>query len=276
MAGKHVKDLQEITQLSPEAQIIVVQDNLTQRTNVAEVMRLLTQPDVTTIYNIESVVTTETVQATVDASLEPYDSRITSNATAINTNSTNISGLDTRVGDLESSSSNWNTAFNWGNHAAQSYERTAFKGAANGYCGLDANSKIEDANLPLPFTGSQVNITADMLPTITNSMLPVLDLSKIPTLTADKIPLLTDAQIPDNYVTNENFYWQNIELTDNTDFDPMKEYRVTMLDADTSKTITVFPHKIKNTRLFFVDYYMPSDSKVSIKDYANKFGLKLI
>lgn len=56
-------------------------------------------------------------------------------------------------------STNWNTAFGWGNHAVAGYELQSNKGAANGYASLDANSKLLTSQLPDLAVTSVITVT---------------------------------------------------------------------------------------------------------------------
>lgn len=253
MEGKYVGDLQQVTTLSTDAQLIVVQDNLTQRSTVAEIMKLLTTPEATQEAGVTTIVTETTVTTVVQANLEPYDTRINENALAISQNSTDITSLGTRITSVETKSTNWDVAFGWGNHVAVGYERQSNKNVASGYCPLDQDILVPLANIPA--------LTIDKIPTLTWNDLPAI--------TNDQLPAIDSTKIPDIYSLKSEVYWQNIDLADVTDFDPSKEYRVTYLDDTTSKTVTAYPHKVQNTRLFFVEYYMNSSSKVSVKDYSN-------
>jgi len=51
---------------------------------------------------------------------------------------------------------NWDTAFSWGDHSAQNYERIAQKGAVNGYCDLDAYGQVPVTRLGAAIPSSHV------------------------------------------------------------------------------------------------------------------------
>ena len=274
MEGKYVGDLQQVVTLSPSAQLIVVQDSLTQRSTVGELLLLLTDPEVTSTAGIPTVVTEATVTTIVQSELVAYDTRINANAVAIGTNASDITALGSRVQTVETSSTNWNTAFSWGNHVAVGYEKKANKGSADGYCALDVSSLVPMINLPLldqdkiPLLdlGKIPVLTADKLPTITQAMLPTITRDILPAITNADLPLLDSSKIPDIFPLRSEVDWHQVDKTSITDFDPLKEYRVMYLDDITSKTLVSYPYKVQNTRMFFNEYYMNSDSKVSFKD----------
>lgn len=110
--GMRIVDLVDVGTLSKDAELIIVQDNLTQKSTVRKVAEFFKYDDVPLTDEVRSAFS-------------------------------DIDIINTQLVDIESKMPNWDAVFGWGNHAAVGYQMSTVSGTPL----ITSNGKFNDALL---------------------------------------------------------------------------------------------------------------------------------